>query len=101
LAGAWWWNRWSLEHAFGIPRHRNVNGMVDVIPIQGESDVLGSGPIFTNFVFLFQQLHQVVGIGSFGVCDTEVIHDKGEHQVAVFMFPQAMGDRTWCVAMWF
>jgi len=61
-----------------------------IIPLQGETTILGGIPIFSDLVMLVmegrEEVHDIILIG---VADSKVVHNQSETDVVGVMLPQA------------
>jgi len=84
---------------FNIARHGQINGMVGIVPLEGEAAVTGGGPIFGDMIMAPEGSEEVVGIVLVGVANDKVIHNQGEADVAGIMLPETRGEWAGVITM--
>ncbi len=68
----------TCEGFIDISRHGEVDLVICVVPIQGQTKVARAFPICITFVVLFEDGDQVLSISLVDVFDTKIVNDKGE-----------------------
>lgn len=82
----------TQQGTFNVARHGKVDSAVGVVPSEGEPTIAAGIPIFTDCIVLPKDRHEMLCIGTIGVFDCKVIHDKGKGERASVMLPQSRGD---------
>ena len=76
-----------LESMFNVARHGYVQGAIDIIPLEGKSNVSLPSPISSETVGGAENVQQSVDIVSVGVSDPKIIHNQSEHHVTMHIPP--------------
>lgn len=79
--------RKAFQSPLNVAGHGNVKGAVFVVPLKGEADVSGAGPVKGGFVLLLKGADEAGNIVGIGVTDTKVVGDQGEHEIGVQVLP--------------
>ena len=87
-----------LEGPCNVARHGEIDVVLVIVPGEGKADLPAAAPILRTFVFCGDDGDELFDILFVCVTDAKVVDDKGEHQVAVCMFPETRGDGAWDVS---
>jgi len=82
-----------------VSGHGQVNGVVFVVPLEGESAILCSVPVFTDLVVGFEGIHEMEGIKVVGVLDSKVINHECKGNGSCVVAPKAQCHGTGEVPM--
>ena len=72
-----------------VSRHGDVDITLGVVPLQGESAVQGTGPIYVDFVVGLDQNNKVVRVFFGKIFDAEIINARGERGWSYSVAPEA------------
>jgi hypothetical protein len=76
-----------FERFCDVPRHGDVNGGVDVIPVEGNGEIKGAGPIGCDGVYLFKGSEEVNGVIAVCVFNAKFVDNKGECDIVRGVVP--------------
>lgn len=86
---------------FNIARHGDINGTVSVVPLECESNILFASPILGDLVMLLETIHEMFGIGTFGIFDAKIVYNEGKLDVTRLVPPESRSDENRGVSMRF
>jgi hypothetical protein len=89
-----------LRGAFDVTWHGDVTSAILVVPCKGEAAVASAFPIFTNFVVVLEDGHEMIGVVFGSIFNSKIVDDKGKVNRMSVMLPKARSDRDRPVAVW-
>ena len=87
LGTCWWWVAEALEGTLDVTGNGNVDSVVVIIPINGETTIAVSGPVLADDVQFLESVDEMVGVGFVGEHDAEVVNDEAEDESGGIVFP--------------
>jgi len=90
----------TLEGTFNVSGNGDVDGVVAIVPIDGEATVAVTSPIFADNVEFFKCGQEMVGVSFVGEHNAKVVDNETKDEVRGIMFPQARGNGDRSISMW-
>ena len=92
LWGFWEWVTELAKGGFDILGHGDVEGVIVVVPVEGDPTVEGAGPVGGAFVVLVQGIGEVLCMFESFVFNAEVVDDKGELDWSPCVSPESLSE---------